>query len=58
MVPAIFSQFFQSPEDYYQNQYISSIFRMLRFGAFFLSMYASSIYLALITHHQGLIPTT
>ncbi|MFD9628780.1 spore germination protein [Peribacillus muralis] len=58
IVPAVFSQFFQSPEDYYQNQYISSCLRLLRFGAFFLSMYASSIYLALITHHQGLIPTT
>ncbi|MCK1993430.1 spore germination protein [Peribacillus muralis] len=58
IVPAVFSQFFQSPEDYYQNQYISSSLRLLRFGAFFLSMYASSIYLALITHHQGLIPTT
>jgi spore germination protein KA len=56
IVPAIFSQFFQSPEDYYQNQYISSFLRLLRFGAFFLSMYASAIYLALITHHQGLIP--
>lgn len=54
IVPAVFSQFFQSPEDYYQNQYISSFLRMLRFAAFFLSMYASSIYLALITHHKGL----
>jgi spore germination protein KA len=31
IVPAIFSQFFQSPEDYYQNQYISSFLRMLSF---------------------------
>lgn len=58
IVPAVFSQFFQSPEDYYQNQYISSFLRLLRLGAFFLATYASSIYLALITHHQGLIPTT
>ena len=58
IAPAIFSQFFQSPEDYYQNYYIDSFLRMLRFGSFFLSMYASAIYLALITHHQGLIPNT
>jgi len=58
IAPAIFSQFFQSPEDYYQNYYIASFLRMLRFGSFFLSMYASAIYLALITHHQGLIPNT
>ncbi|MFK7681554.1 spore germination protein [Priestia megaterium] len=58
IAPAIFSQFFQSPEDYYQNYYVSSFLRILRFGSFFLSMYASAIYLALITHHQGLIPDT
>ncbi|MED4211969.1 spore germination protein [Priestia megaterium] len=58
IAPAIFSQFFQSPEDYYQNYYISSFLRILRFGSFFLSMYASAIYLALMTHHQGLIPNT
>ncbi|MGG3196381.1 MULTISPECIES: spore germination protein [Priestia] len=58
IAPAIFSQFFQSPEDYYQNYYIASFLRILRFGSFFLSMYASAIYLALITHHQGLIPNT
>jgi len=58
IAPAIFSQFFQSPEDYYQNYYIASFLRILRFGSFFLSMYVSAIYLALITHHQGLIPTT
>ncbi|WP_421535725.1 spore germination protein [Priestia sp. D3YE.R1] len=58
IAPAIFSQFFQSPEDYYQNYYISSFLRILRFSSFFLSMYASAIYLALITHHQGLIPNT
>ncbi|MEJ9226636.1 spore germination protein [Priestia aryabhattai] len=58
IAPAIFSQFFQSPEDYYQNYYISSFLRILRFGSFFLSIYASAIYLALITHHQGLIPNT
>ncbi|MCL9634115.1 spore germination protein [Bacillus zanthoxyli] len=58
IAPAIFYQFFQSPEDYYQNYYIASFLRILRFGSFFLSMYASAIYLALITHHQGLIPNT
>lgn len=58
ITPVVFSQFLQSPEDYYQNYYISSFVRLLRFVAFFLSMYVSSIYLALITHHHGLIPTT
>ncbi|MCJ7988240.1 spore germination protein [Priestia sp. OVS21] len=44
IAPAIFSQFFQSPEDYYQNYYISSFLRILRFGSFFfLCMHLLSI---------------
>ncbi|MBO9128995.1 spore germination protein [Bacillus sp. 165] len=57
IAPAVFIQFFQSPEDYYQNPYISTVLRMLRFGAFFLSLYAPALYIAIIAHHQGLIPT-
>ncbi len=47
MAPAIFAQFFQSPEDYY----ITSFLRTLRFGSFFLYVYVSAIHLSLITHH-------
>lgn len=57
IVPVTFTQLFQSPEDYYQNQYIGSILRILRFGAFFLGLYAPALYVAMITHHQALVPT-
>lgn len=57
IVPTVFVQFFQSPEDYYQNQYIGTTLRILRFVAFFLSLYAPALYVAVIAHHQGLIPT-
>ncbi|UGB32082.1 spore germination protein [Metabacillus sp. B2-18] len=56
--PITFIQFFQSPEDYYNNYVYSTFLRLLRVGAFLVNMYATAIYLALITHHQGLIPTT
>lgn len=56
--PITFIQFFQSPEDYYNNYFYSTFLRLLRVGAFLVNMYATAIYLALITHHQGLIPTT
>ncbi|OAS88031.1 spore gernimation protein [Metabacillus litoralis] len=58
IIPVFFIQFFQSSEDYYENSIFSSFVRLIRIGSFFVNMYASAIYLALITHHHGLIPTT
>jgi spore germination protein KA len=58
ILPVFLIQFFQSPEDYYENNVFSSFLRLIRIGSFLLNMYASAVYLALITHHQGLIPTT
>ena len=57
IVPVTFTQLFQSPEDYYQNQYIGSVLRILRLGAFILALYAPAVYVAMITHHQALVPT-
>ncbi|MGG2064168.1 spore germination protein [Bacillus sp. S14(2024)] len=57
ITPVTFVQFFQSPEDYYQNEYIGTALRLLRFGAFFLSMFTPALYIATITHHEALIPT-
>ncbi|WP_245602231.1 spore germination protein [Peribacillus kribbensis] len=56
--PAAFIQFFQSAEDYYQNQYMGTFIRILRFIAFFIALYAPGLYVAIMTHHHGLIPTT
>ncbi|OHR72719.1 spore gernimation protein [Bacillus sp. HMSC76G11] len=58
ILPVYLIQFFQSPEDYYENNILSSFLRLMRIGSFLVNLYASSIYLALITHHHGLIPTT
>ncbi|MED4227198.1 spore germination protein [Neobacillus cucumis] len=57
VVPVTFTQLFQSSEDYYQNQYIGSFLRLLRLGAFLLALYAPAVYIAMITHHQALVPT-
>ncbi|QHW31118.1 spore germination protein [Paenibacillus rhizovicinus] len=57
IVPVTFTQFFQSPEDYYQNPYIGSMLRFLRLVAFLLALYAPSLYVAMITFHQALVPT-
>lgn len=57
MVPALFVQFFQSAEDYYQRADISSLIRMLRYIAFLITMLAPSIYIAITTFHQEMLPT-
>lgn len=57
LVPALFVQFFQTPEDYYNRSYMGSLIRLLRYGAFFMALLAPSIYIALTTFHQEMIPT-
>ncbi|MFB9278653.1 spore germination protein [Cohnella cellulosilytica] len=58
VVPALFVQFFQSSEDYYQGPIFSSLIRMLRVLAFFLTLLTPSAYIAITTFHQELLPTT
>lgn len=53
IVPVVFSEFLQSPEDYYEgNDYI----RPLRWGALILTIFFPSLYVALTTFHQEMIP--
>lgn len=56
-VPMLFLESFQSPEDYYSRPYYTSLIRSLRFLAWFISILAPAIYVALSTFHQELIPT-
>jgi spore germination protein KA len=58
LVPALFIHFFQSAEDYYQRFDISTLVRILRFIAFFMALLIPSIYIALTSYHQEMIPTT
>lgn len=56
-VPCLFIESFQSTEDYYSRPYFASMIRFLRFIAFFISILAPALYVALSTFHQELIPT-
>lgn len=58
LVPALFIQFFQSAEDYYQRADISTLLRMLRFVAFMITLLAPSLYIAITTFHQEMLPTS
>lgn len=57
IVPALFIQFFQSPEDHYQRHFIASLVRILRYFAYGIAMLAPSVFIALTTFHQEMIPT-
>ncbi|MNE51489.1 Spore germination protein A1 [compost metagenome] len=47
----------QSPEDYYQNMYMSLFVRWLRYFFYVLSLLLPSAYVAITTFHQEMIPT-
>lgn len=58
ILPITFVKFFIASEDYYQRFDISSFLRLLRFFAFSISMLLPSLYIAITTFHQEMIPTT
>ncbi len=57
LVPALFIDFFQSVEDYYERFDISTAIRFLRTVIFFISLVGPAIYIAATTFHQEMIPT-
>jgi spore germination protein KA len=57
VVPALFISFLHSAEDYYQRADISSLIRILRFIGLFISLLAPSLYIAITTFHQEMLPT-
>ncbi|THF78091.1 spore germination protein [Cohnella fermenti] len=57
LAPSTFVKFFQSSEDYYQRYDISSFLRMIRYICFFVSILLPSLYIAVTTFHQEMLPT-
>jgi spore germination protein KA len=55
--PAVFIQFFQAPDDYYSRFDISTGIRLLRIMSFFIALIGPSLYIAVTTFHQEMIPT-
>ena len=58
IVPTLFVQFIQSVDDYYQRFPIGSFARFIRIIAYFISLILPSMYIALTSFHQEMIPTT
>ncbi|WEA46093.1 spore germination protein [Priestia aryabhattai] len=57
IAPISFFSLLQSPEDYYQRYLISSAIRVLRFVFMVLSLLLPSLYVAVLTYHQEMVPT-
>lgn len=57
IVPALFVQFFQSSEDYYQRFDLTSLVRVLRFFSFAIALLAPALFIAATTFHHEMIPT-
>lgn len=58
IMPATFWQFFQASEDYYGRYHIYIFLRLLRIFFVFLALALPSIYVAVMTYHQEMIPTS
>ena len=55
-LPFVFSEYFQSNDDYTINFYFASISRLIRYICFYLSIYLPGVYVAAIKFHKTIIP--
>lgn len=58
IAPTTLASLMQSPEDYYQRFWIGTTIRWLRYLFFFIALLAPSVYVAILTFHQEMVPTT
>lgn len=58
IAPATLFTLLQSPEDYYQRFIIGTFIRWLRYLFFFITLLLPSLYVAILTFHQEMVPTS
>lgn len=56
IIPAVLTDFFHSPEDYYQKPVNVSFSRILRMICFFIALVTPALYIALMTFNHEIIP--
>ncbi|MGQ7887451.1 spore germination protein [Paenibacillus sp. WC2504] len=56
IAPTTFPSLLQSAEDYYQRFWSGTAIRWLRYTFFFISLFLPSLYVAVLTFHQEMIP--
>ncbi|MGE5703582.1 MAG: spore germination protein [Clostridia bacterium] len=57
LVPVTFNMLLQSVDDYTERWYAATLIRIMRYGIIFLALFLPALYIALVSYHQGLIPT-
>jgi spore germination protein KA len=58
IVPTTLASLLQASEDYYQRFMISTFIRWMRYLLAFISVLLPSIYVAVLTYHQEMVPTS
>ncbi|WP_223192349.1 spore germination protein [Paenibacillus sedimenti] len=58
IAPITFYSLIQSAEDYYQRFTFSTAIRWLRYAALVISLLLPSLYVAVLTYHQEMVPTS
>lgn len=58
IAPITIWQLLQASEDYYERFYISNLIRWMRFAFMLIALYLPSLYVAIITFHPDMLPTT
>lgn len=58
IVPISFYSLLQSPEDFYQRYSFSTAIRWLRYGFLVIALLLPSLYVAVLTFHQEMIPSS
>ncbi|QQK81444.1 spore germination protein [Salicibibacter cibi] len=58
LAPVTFHQLLKSPEDTYERWMLGTFVRILRYVAAFFSLFLPALYIAMVSFHQGMIPTT
>lgn len=57
LVPFTLGNALQSPEDYYERWTVGTLLRVLRYFSAFIAIFLPALYIALISYHQGMIPS-
>ncbi|AFC31278.1 spore germination protein KA [Paenibacillus mucilaginosus 3016] len=58
IAPVTLFSLLQSPEDYYQRSVSATLIRWIRYMFSFIALFAPSFYVAILTYHQEMVPTT
>ncbi|SFG52271.1 spore germination protein [Planifilum fulgidum] len=57
IAPAVFTQFYYSPEDYYERYMIATFLRFLRLVSLIIALLGPAFYIAFVSFHTEMLPS-